>query len=124
MAFTYTHDDLGQAMIARKKAGVDVQGVFESTGSDTEYSEMISLYCAKAVVHKDGNPAFLHHKVIVVDGHIVITGSLNFTNNADESNNENVIIIDNADIGQLYEQEFQRVWDISREPDPAKMKCK
>lgn len=124
MAFTYTQEDLGKAMIERKKAGVDVQGVFESTGSDTQYSQMVPLYCAKAPVRQDGNPAFMHHKVIIIDGHILVTGSLNFTDNADQQNNENVIIIDNADIAQLYMQEFQRVWDAAHDPDAGEIKCK
>ena len=124
MAFTFTNDDLGQAMIARKKAKVDVQGVFEATGSDTEFSEMPPLYCAKVPVRKDGNPAFLHHKVIVIDERIVITGSLNFTDNADQNNNENVIILDNPEIAKLYMQEFQKVWDAGSDPDKSKMKCK
>ena len=124
MAFTFTQDDLGGAMIARKKAGVDVSGVFESTGSDTEFSEMTPLYCAKAPVRQDGNPAFMHHKVIIIDEHIVITGSLNFTDNADQQNNENVIIIDNADIAKLYLQDFQRVWAAGHDPAASKMKCK
>lgn len=123
MAFTFTQDDLGNAMIERKKAGVDVQGVFEATGSDTEFSEMAPLYCADAPVRQDGNPAFLHHKVIIIDKRIVITGSLNFTDNADQSNNENVIIIDNADIAKLYMQEFQRVWDVAHDPT-KKISCK
>lgn len=124
MAFTYTQDDLGGAMIARKKAGVDVSGVFEATGSDTQYSEMLPLYCAKAPVRQDGNPAFMHHKVIIIDEHIVITGSLNFTDNADQQNNENTIIIDNADIAKLYLQDFQRVWAAGHDPEAGKMKCK
>ncbi len=124
MAFTYTQDQLGNAMIERKKNGVEVKGVFESTGSDTEFSEMTPLFCAKAAVRQDGNPAFLHHKVIIIDNHIVITGSLNFTDNADEQNNENVIIVDNTEIAKLYTQEFQRVWDAGHDPDASKMKCK
>ena len=70
---------------------------------------MIPLYCAKAPVRQDGNPAFMHHKVIIIDDHIVVTGSLNFTDNADQQNNENVIIIDNADIAKLYVQDFQEL---------------
>jgi len=124
LAFTFTQDDLGKAMIERKQNGVDVSGVFESTGSDTEYSEMIPLYCAKAPVRQDGNPAFMHHKVIVIDEHIVVTGSLNFTDNADQQNNENVLILDNADIAKLYLQDFQKVWDAGHDPDPAKITCK
>jgi phosphatidylserine/phosphatidylglycerophosphate/cardiolipin synthase-like enzyme len=122
LAFSYTQDDLGGAMIERKKNGVDVRGVFEATGSDTEFSEMIPLFCAKAQVRQDGNPSFLHHKVIIVDNRIVITGSLNFSENANEQNNENVIVIDNAEIAGLYTQEFQRIWAGGR--DPEGISCK
>jgi phosphatidylserine/phosphatidylglycerophosphate/cardiolipin synthase-like enzyme len=124
MAFTFTQDQLGQAMLAAMKNGVEVTGVFESTGSDSQYSQMTPLYCAKAPVRQDGNPAFLHHKVIILDEQIVITGSLNFTDNADESNNENVIIIDNAEIAKLYTAEFQRVWAAGHDPEPGKLVCK
>ena len=124
MAFTYTQDALGQAMIAAFKNNVKVSGVFEATGSDGEFSEMTPLYCAKIPVRQDGNPSFMHHKVIIIDEHIVITGSLNFTDNADQQNNENVIIIDNADIAKLYTAEFQRVWAAGHDPDPGKLKCK
>lgn len=124
MAFTFTDDQIGGAMIERKKQGVDVRGVFEATGSDTEFSEMTPLFCAQASVRQDGNPAFLHHKIIIIDNRIVITGSFNFTANANEQNNENVIVIDNAEIAALYTQEFQRVWDIAHDPDADKVKCK
>jgi phosphatidylserine/phosphatidylglycerophosphate/cardiolipin synthase-like enzyme len=124
MAFTFTQDQLGQAMLEAFKNNVDVSGVFETTGSDSEYSQMTPLYCAKVPVRQDGNPAFLHHKVIIIDEHLVITGSLNFTDNADESNNENVIIIDNAEIAKLYLAEYQQVWETGHDPEPGKIKCK
>jgi phosphatidylserine/phosphatidylglycerophosphate/cardiolipin synthase-like enzyme len=124
MIFTYTQPDMGNAMIERFKNGVAVQGVFETTGSETEYGEMTPLYCAKVPVRQDGNPEIMHHKVIVIDEHIVITGSFNFTDSADQNNNENAIIIDNADIAKLYIAEFQRVWAAGHDPDPAKIKCK
>jgi phosphatidylserine/phosphatidylglycerophosphate/cardiolipin synthase-like enzyme len=124
MAFTYTQPQLGQAMLQAAQKGVKVTGVFESTGSDSEFSQMPPLFCAKLPVRQDGNPAFLHHKVIVIDERYVITGSLNFTDNASQSNNENVIILDNPQIAKLYIEEFQRVWAAGKDPDPAKIKCK
>jgi phosphatidylserine/phosphatidylglycerophosphate/cardiolipin synthase-like enzyme len=124
MAFTFTNADLGNAMLEKAKNGVAVSGVFEKTGSDTDFSQMPPLFCAKVPVRQDGNPAFLHHKVIVIDERYVVTGSLNFTDNADQSNNENVIIIDNPTIAKLYVEEFQRVWGAASDPDPAKIKCK
>ncbi len=124
LAFSFTDDPLAVAMIERAKKGVDVAGVFEKVGSEIEFAELEPLYCAKVPVRQDGNPSFLHHKVIIVDGRTVITGSLNFTANADESNDENVVIIENVDIASLYLQEFDRVWAQANDPNPAKLSCK
>jgi len=55
----------------------------------------------------DTNPYTMHHKVFVVDGSTVITGSYNFSNAADESNDENVVIIHNAEVAQYYTEEFE-----------------
>ena len=68
--------------------------VYEKTGSETDSSEMKTFYCANVPVRQDGNPRFLHDKIIVLDNHIVISGSFNFSSNATENNDENVIIID------------------------------
>jgi phosphatidylserine/phosphatidylglycerophosphate/cardiolipin synthase-like enzyme len=110
-------------MIDRSAAGVDVAGVYENTGSETEGAELRTFFCAGVPVRQDGNPRFLHHKLIVVDNRIVIAGSFNFSNNATDNNDENVIIIDNPEIANLYVQEFGRVWSIATEPDPAKLPC-
>jgi phosphatidylserine/phosphatidylglycerophosphate/cardiolipin synthase-like enzyme len=123
MAFSFTHDDLGAAMLARDKAGVDVKGVFETRGSKTEYSEFLGLYCANVPTRLDGNPAILHHKVLIIDDRIVITGSANFSNNADRRNDENLIVIDNEDIARLYLQEFDRRWAEAVDPDPSEIDC-
>ncbi len=124
MAFSFTHDDMGAAVLARAKAGVDVKGIFETRGSETEYSEMPALYCAGVAVRQDGNPGTFHHKVFVIDDQTVITGSLNFSNNADDSNDENVIIITRRDIAAQYLQEFERRWAEASEPNAADMDCK
>ncbi len=109
MAFSFTDQDLGQALIARAKAGVEVSGVVEKRGSDTEYCQMAPLTRAGLEVLTDGNPYVLHHKVLIIDEQVVVTGSFNFTESADRDNDENVLIIHNADIARLYLEEYQRV---------------
>ncbi len=123
MAFSFTYDNMEDVITDRFENGVDVAGVFEKTGSSTEYSELGDMYCSGMEVRRDENPSFLHHKVVVVDERIVITGSLNFSDNANDSNDENVIIVDNADIAALYIQEFERVWAIASDPEPDKFPC-
>jgi phosphatidylserine/phosphatidylglycerophosphate/cardiolipin synthase-like enzyme len=124
MAFSFTHDELGAAVLKRAEAGVDVKGIFETRSSETEYSELPTLYCAGLPVRQDGNPGTFHHKVFIIDDKILITGSLNFSDNADASNDENVIVVTNGDIAAQYLQEFERRWAEAVMPDPAAMNCK
>ncbi|MBI4731662.1 MAG: hypothetical protein HY781_05965 [Chloroflexi bacterium] len=123
LAFSFTDYPLADAMRQRAAAGVDVAGVFEKVGSETESAELRTLFCAQIPVRQDGNGSFMHDKLIIVDNHIVITGSLNFSSSADEDNDENVIIIDNAEIAALYVQEFEHVYAQGSDPDPAEIVC-
>lgn len=123
LAFSFTDYPLANAMIQRSQDGVDVAGVFERVGSDTDSAELKTLYCAQVPVRRDGNGSFMHSKVIVVDERYVITGSLNFSTNAEESNDENVIIIDNPEIAKLYMRDFERVWSIATDPEPDSFPC-
>jgi len=123
MTFVMTQPDLGNAILERIQNGVTVEGVFEAVGSDSQYSEMMKLHCAGGKMRRDGNPGFLHHKVMVIDNRIVITGSLNFSDSANTRNNENVIIIDNREIAQLYLDEFLRNWREANDLDPERFKC-
>ncbi len=123
MTFSFTHDDLGQAVLARAQAGVDVRGIFETRGSETKESEMRALYCANTPVRQDTNPTAFHHKVFVVDDALVITGSFNFSANADTSNDENVIIITEAGLAAAYLKEFEQRWAESVEPPVGDMHC-
>jgi phosphatidylserine/phosphatidylglycerophosphate/cardiolipin synthase-like enzyme len=124
MAFSFTHDDLGAAVLDQANAGVDVRGIFETRSSETEFSELPKMFCAGLSVRQDGNPGTFHHKVIIIDDDVLVTGSLNFSNNADDSNDENVIIIQNAEIVTQYLQEFERRWAEAEAPDSADMGCK
>jgi DNA uptake protein ComE-like DNA-binding protein len=61
-------------------------------------------------VMQDTNRWSMHHKVIIIDGQTVITGSFNLSRSAAHSNNENVLILTgNRDLARLYTEEFQRV---------------
>lgn len=123
LAFSFTDYPLAQAMIARAQSGVDVQGVFETFGSNGLRSELKTLWCAGLPVRQDGNSSFLHDKVILIDNSIVVTGSLNFSSSADEENEENVVILDNAEIAGLYLQEYQKLWDQAQSVPAGAFTC-
>lgn len=116
MAFSFTLDSMGTALVSRAQAGVNVQGVFETTGSLTQYSEMGRLHCAGMDVRQDGNNGVLHHKVFVIDESTVIFGSFNFSDSAASSNDENLMIIRDRNIAALFLQEFGRVQNMATRP--------
>ena len=110
MAFSFTDDDIGQVVRDRAKAGVTVQGVFETTGSETRFSEYTTMRDAKLEVRQDGNPFLMLHKVFIIDGRTVIFGSYNFSQNAKEDNDENFLIVDDPTLAAQFQTEFRRVY--------------
>ena len=109
LAFSFTEDKIGDAMIARHAAGVPVRGVFETTGSRTRFSELGRLRAAGLDVYPDAHPYAMHHKVIVIDGKTSVFGSFNFSANAAEDNDENILFVDDATIAQAFTAEFLRL---------------
>ncbi len=112
LAFSFTDENLGNAMLLQQPE-VIIQGVFETRGAGTEFSQCSKLRKNDADVHLDGNKSTMHHKVIIVDSKIVIVGSFNFSDNANTSNDENLLIIHSPEVASEYEQEFQRLFSQS-----------
>ncbi len=116
MTFSFTLDDVGQVLLDKASAGVDVSGIFETTGSETRFAELTPLFCAGLPVRQDGNPFVLHHKVFIVDDTTVLTGSYNYSASANDSNDENLVIISDPDLAQQYLAEFDRRWAEATTP--------
>lgn len=116
MAFSFTADEIGEAMIERHQAGVPVRVVFENRNAAGIGSEFDRLSDVGIDVLKDGNCYTMHHKVIIIDQRIVITGSYNFTARAENVNDENLLIINDAALAAGYQEEFARVYAQAQNP--------
>ncbi len=119
MAFAFTSPEIAQAMLDRHADGVLVQGVFEQRNAGGTGAEFENLRRGGVDVLMDGNCYTMHHKVIIVDEHTVITGSYNFTRRAEETNDENLLIIDDPELAGQFMEEFERVFEQARNP----MRC-
>ena len=116
LAFSFTSDPIAEAMLERAYEGVTVVGVFdESQYYSNTGTEFDRLYDAGLDVRLDGNPKFMHHKVIIIDEAIVITGSYNFSASAENSNDENTLIIHSSNIALKYMAEFERIYAEAQE---------
>ena len=117
MAFSFTSNDIGAAIIERFRAGVAAAGVMDdgqvASNQGTEYDAFLQ---AGLDVRLDGNDGLMHHKVIIIDRQIVITGSYNFTASAEDRNDENIVIIHNPEVAMNYIEEFQKVYGLAQPP--------
>jgi phosphatidylserine/phosphatidylglycerophosphate/cardiolipin synthase-like enzyme len=111
LAYSFTSDEIGEAMRGRIRSGVTVAGVMEegqvASNRGDEYQKLRN---AGGDVRLDGNPRNMHHKVIILDQQVVISGSYNFSANAENQNDENLIVIYNAEIAALFMEEFQKIF--------------
>lgn len=124
MTFVFSLEELAAAMLNHAASlDVSIEGVFEHRNSAASWSQMPALHCAGAAVRQDGNRYVLHHKVIIIDDHTVITGSFNFSRSAATNNDEKIVIIRHAAIAELYLQEWQRVWDSAKELASGEVVC-
>ena len=111
MAFSFTSDEIGGAVRARAQKGVTVAGVMEDEQINSNVgTEFDGFKQAGLDVLRDGNAGQMHHKVMIIDGDIVIFGSYNFTNSAETRNDENLLVVYNKDIAAQFIAEFQRIY--------------
>jgi phosphatidylserine/phosphatidylglycerophosphate/cardiolipin synthase-like enzyme len=111
---TLTRTDVSAALVAKKTAGMKVRGVLDNgTDSGSQYTILSN---AGVDVHLKSGPGssgyLLHHKYGVVDAEdplwapATITGSHNWSNSAETSNNENTLIVHDHGVANQFLQEF------------------
>lgn len=96
-AYAFTSGPIIAALSAAKTRGVDVVVVCDKR----------EFKIAPFPVYLDGQHAIAHNKIIIVDGKILLTGSFNFSANAENNNAENLLTIDDKPLIQTYEANFQ-----------------
>ncbi|MEB3198692.1 MAG: phospholipase D-like domain-containing protein [Candidatus Sericytochromatia bacterium] len=110
MTFSLTDPETGATLIERSRAGVKVEGIFDRWLAAGQFSLFEKFKAAKLEVRKDGNEALMHHKIIVVDSGTVITGSYNYSQNAENNNNEAFLIFRGArNLARAYTGEYDRL---------------
>lgn len=102
-AYALTSEPIADALVAAAKRGVDVQVcVDERVGATNAKFVGPQLKLAGVKVLLDGKHPISHSKTITVDSTVVVTGSFNWSKNA-ESNLENLLVIHDATLAKKYE---------------------
>lgn len=111
LSYVFTSNDLGSMILQRATQGVTISGVMEADQVSSQGTEYETFRQAGLDVRLDANPDLMHHKIIIIDRKIVISGSYNFTRSAEIENDENLVIIHDPGVAASYLAEFARIHD-------------
>lgn len=114
LIYSFTSDRIADALVRAHNRNTQISIVFELDNIAQAGSEYQRLIDAGINVRDDANSGLMHDKVMIVDGKVVLTGSFNWTSSAENTNNENLIIITSTNIASVYENEFQKIWDSAQ----------
>jgi len=105
-AYGFTSLPIIHALQRAAGRGVEVLAILDKI-NERKYSGATLLEAAGIPVWIDHEPAIAHNKIIVIDGHLVIGGSYNYTDSAQKRNAENVTFIESEELTR----EYMANWD-------------
>lgn len=109
MTFSFTSEDIANVLLIKNLEGIEVKGIMEAK-QISEHSQYERLLSNGVAVIKDSSPNNMHHKVFIIDGKTVITGSFNPTTGGNTRNDENILIIHDREIAEKFLNEFQQLY--------------
>lgn len=110
--YSFTNTEILEAVADASKRGVQVHVLMDAGQAESQYSvdeRLLEKGIAVKLLEKD--KGIMHHKFAVIDTSIVVTGSFNYSKNADKYNNENLVLIFDKDIADEFAEEFSRLWN-------------
>jgi len=114
-AYSFTSAPVAKALIDAQKRGVEVIAVLDKSNRSDRYSSATFLKNQGAAVVIDASHQIAHNKIILIDDDVLITGSFNFSKNAEENNAENVLIIrEHPEVFSRYAANFAEHFEHSK----------
>ena len=101
-AYSFTSQPIIDQLIKAKNRGVKVLVLLDRSNLDDRHSKMTELQNAGIEVKIDKVGGIAHNKVIVIDKRKVLTGSFNFSKAADQRNAENLLLIEDEQVAEIY----------------------
>mgnify|MGYP002711123886 FL=1 len=113
--FVITENRVVEALIKAKQRGVDVRLISDALNASSKYSKIKVLRASGIPVKIENYAGKMHSKTMIVDDKYSIIGSMNFSKSGETKNDENTIVLENAEATKYLKRFFLYQWD--RIPD-------
>jgi phosphatidylserine/phosphatidylglycerophosphate/cardiolipin synthase-like enzyme len=101
-AYSFTSAPIAKAVVDAQKKGIHVEVVLDRSNKTDKYSAADFVHNAGIPILIDSEHPIAHNKIMIIDGQVVITGSFNFTKQAEQGNAENLLVIRDKTLADQY----------------------
>jgi len=108
MAYSFTSLQIAQALVDAYERGVDVKILIDKSQIKSKYSHL-HFFSKKGIpVFIDPAVGIAHNKTMILDDRFVLTGSFNWSKAANFKNAENILLIDDPSLAQIYKENWEK----------------
>jgi phosphatidylserine/phosphatidylglycerophosphate/cardiolipin synthase-like enzyme len=105
--YSFTSDPITYGLIDARKRGLNVEILLDRSNEQDAHSDLHIFLENDMKPLIDAKHAIAHNKIMIIDRKTVVTGSFNFTNQAEHENAENLVVIQGMpDLANAYRDNF------------------
>ena len=114
-AFYLTHKIIIDELIQAHKRGVDVKIIVDETSTQGKYVNIDYIINSGVNLKVENWAGKMHMKSMIIDDETLIIGSMNFTKQGENVNDENSLIIKSSVLTPAYKAHFLDLWKSIKE---------
>ena len=108
--YIFTDREIALPLIKAQERGVKVRLYLDKDQVDYQYSQSCFLVQKGIKTRISSNKYIMHNKFAIIDNRILLTGSYNWTFSANNRNDENLMVIDDPEIIEIFQNQFVYLW--------------
>jgi len=108
--YIFTDKEIALPLIKARERGVKVRLYLDKDQVDYKYSQSRFLVQKGIKTRVSSNEYIMHNKFAIIDNRLLLTGSYNWTFSANNRNDENLLIIDDPEIIEIFQNQFINLW--------------
>ena len=107
-AYSLTSAPIARALVHAHKRKIKVAVILDKSQRKNHYRSTTLMANAGIPIFIDDEHSIAHNKVMIIDKETVITGSFHFNRAAEETHDENLLIIRNRDLAKIYMENLEK----------------
>lgn len=108
--YVFTDKEIALSLVKARERGVKVRLYLDKDQVDYQYSQSRFLVQKGIKTRISSNNYIMHNKFAIIDNRILLTGSYNWTFSANNRNDENLMVIDDPEIIEIFQNQFVNLW--------------